>query len=72
MSLAGDFLTAAIQIGEGSFKEGFTVGGVSYQYDQANDTITGTFTVPVTVVVSPQNGSVTYVAKDAFNPPASN
>lgn len=70
MSLASDLLTAAFQIGEGTRKDGFNVGGVTYQYNQDNDTISGTFTIPVTPSIDVATGIISYQAKDAFNPPA--
>jgi hypothetical protein len=68
--IAQDFLVAMFQIAEGTRKEGFTTGGVSYTYNQENDTITGSFTIPVTPAVDTQTGVISYSAKDAFNPPA--
>ncbi|WP_413175388.1 cadherin repeat domain-containing protein [Anabaena azotica] len=69
--LAQRFLTSMFQIAEGTLKPGFTSGGVSYNYNQANDTMDGSFTIPVTPIVNTQTGIVSYVAKDAFNPPSS-
>jgi hypothetical protein len=69
MALADDFLKAVFQIGEGARKEGFTTGGVTYQYNQNDDTITGTFTIPVTPTYDSETKSIKYTAKDAFSPP---
>ncbi|WP_413175390.1 hypothetical protein [Anabaena azotica] len=68
--IAQDFLVAMFQIAEGTRKEGFTTGGVSYTYNQEGDTMTGSFVIPVTPSVDVATGVLSYEAKDAFNPPA--
>lgn len=64
MNPAETLLKTLIESSEGTRKAGFTLGGISYQVNQANDTITGTFTIPVSVAVNDTTGVVEISAQD--------
>lgn len=69
MNPAETLLKTLVESGEGTRKDGFPVGGVTYQLNQANDTITGTFTIPVTTTINATTGKIEISAKDFLDLP---
>lgn len=64
MTPAQDLLKILVNASEGTRKPGFTAGGVSFSVNQAQNTITGNFTIPIDISVDPVSGSVLLDAKD--------
>lgn len=52
MNPSETFLKNVVDASEGTRKEGFTTGGVSFSVNQSQDTVTGTFTIPVTIATN--------------------
>ena len=75
MTLSATFLQTAVEISEGSYSSTNTakLGGVTYSVTKdattGLDSITGTFTIPVTVAVDATTGVLSYTAKDSFTYP---
>lgn len=67
MSYADSLLETIVNASEGSRKEGFTTGGVSFSLNQANDTITGNFTIPVRITTN-ESGQLVVAAQDFLEP----
>ena len=54
---------------EGTRKEGFTLGAVSYSFNQQAKTVTGSFTIPVDISNDPDSGDIIIAAKDFLELP---
>lgn len=67
MTPAQELLAMITKSAEGTRKTGSTVGGVTFTLNQTNDQITGTFTIPVTIVVDPDDGFIKVDAEDFLN-----
>ncbi|BAZ36909.1 hypothetical protein NIES4101_28290 (plasmid) [Calothrix sp. NIES-4101] len=63
MNPAQELLEMLVKSAEGTRKQGFTVGGVTFTLNQANDQITGNFTIPVTTIPD-ENGFIKVTAED--------
>ncbi len=70
MTPAQTLLKVLVDSSERTRKAGFTIGGVSYQVNQAQDTITGTFTIPVDISTDATTGDLVVGAKDFLELPA--
>jgi hypothetical protein len=66
MNPAQELLEMLVKSAEGTRKTGFTVGGVTFTFNQANDQITGTFTIPVVTSADP-TGFIKVKAEDFLN-----
>jgi hypothetical protein len=66
MTPAQELLAMLVKSAEGTRKTGFTVGGVTFTLNQANDQITGNFTIPV-VTTADDNGYIKVTAEDFLN-----
>lgn len=64
MNPAEELLKTLVDAAEGTRKTGFTVGGVSFSVNQAADTITGTFVIPVGITTDATTGNVVIAAQD--------
>ncbi len=64
MTPAQTLLKTPIDSSEGTRKAGFTVGGVSYQVNQAQGTIACSFTIPVVLSTDDTTGDLIISAKD--------
>lgn len=64
MTPAQTLLKTLIDSSEGTRKACFTAGCVSYQVNQAQGTITGTFTIPVHLSTDDTTGDLIISAKD--------
>jgi hypothetical protein len=68
MNPAETLLKAIVDSSEGTRKSGFTTGGVSFQLNQASDTITATVTIPVSIATS-SAGVLQVTARDFLELP---
>lgn len=66
MNPAQELLAMLVKSAEGTRKTGFAVGGVTFTLNQANDQITGNFTIPVTTTADP-TGFIKVEAEDFLN-----
>ncbi len=70
MNPAETLLNTIVASAEMTRKAGFTVGAITYALNIAQDTVTGTFTIPVTVVANNTTGKVEMTAQDFLEAPA--
>jgi hypothetical protein len=73
MTPAQNLLKMLVDASEGTRKAGFTAGGVTYTLDQGRDLITGTFTIPISIVTDGTTGALKAEAQDFLElapPPA--
>ena len=68
MNPAENLLKVLVDAAEGTRKDGFTLGGVTFTLNQAGDTVTGTFTIPVEITTNATTGALVVAAKDFLNP----
>lgn len=70
MNPSETLLSTLVNAAEGTRKEGMTVGGVTFTLNQAGDTVTGTFTIPVTIGTDAATGALVVAAQDFLVPKA--
>ena len=64
MTPAENLLQTIVAASEGTRKTGFDIGGVSYQLNQGQNTITGSFTLPVHIATNTTTNKVEISAQD--------
>jgi hypothetical protein len=64
MTPAQALLKTLVDASEGTRKEGFANGGVTYTLNQGQDLITGTFVIPVNIGTDNATGTIKINAQD--------
>ncbi len=64
MTPAQALLQMIVRASEGTRKDGFTVGNITMSVNQANDTVTFSGTIPVTITADATTGAFTATAQD--------